>query len=614
MNTPLLLLAFNRPKHTKAVFERIREIRPKALYIALDGPRKDLPEDITNCNEVKKIILEGINWKCSIHTLIRDENLGCGLAVSSAIDWFFSQVEQGIILEDDILPDPSFFLFCEELLEYYKHDTRVMMISGFNILGDIGENEASYSFYRFGSCWGWATWRRAWKFYDYKLSNWNEFHKKGILYKIFQNNNQAAYIEFNLNQLSKHNNSYTWDYQWEFARITQCGLSIAPRVNLIKNIGFDSEATHTKTFPLNTPVESIDFPIIHPKFVFLDEHYEKQIFENITNIGYTNSIYFNTPNTIGYIMPNKKAWPWINKTDVTKYGDKIDWPRISIVTPTLNQGNFIEETIRSVIFQGYPNLQYIIIDGGSTDNTINIIRKYEKYIDYWVSEKDQGQSDAINKGLSKSNGTIFNWINSDDYYEQNAFKIVAEAFMEAETDLVVAREYRFFNKIKKNIAYGSTLTVDLEQTVLTGHIDQPSTFWKREKLISLGNLDVEMHYAMDADMWIRYLLAHGLSKIKKINNPIVNFRYHSASKTIKNLNLMINEKHSLAHSLARTMNLPEEYLRLSESLAGKLLTKEYFTNVAIDKNKFKMMYKDYLLQWYISKKDFSKAIIVDTLK
>ncbi len=616
MDTPLLLIAFNRPKHTKLVFERIREIRPKNLYVAFDGPRPDFPEEAVKCSEVKKLVLEGIDWNCHVNTLIREENLGCGIAVSSAIDWFFSHVEQGIILEDDIVPDPSFFCFCEHLLEQYQHDARIMMISGFNFLGYSSNNEASYAFYRLASCWGWATWRRAWKFNDYKITEWENIRNKRVIQKVFRNSNHASYLEYQLNRLSKMTKKDTWDYQWVLAIIAQSGLAIVPNANLIENIGFGPEATHTSHKSLNIPTKPIAFPMVHPEVITIDEEAQSRTLEKIINIGYLpgKPRAKCTPDTIGYNMfVNRNAWPWVNTNNENKFDNGITWPKISIVTPTLNQGQFIEETIRSVIFQNYPNLQYIIIDGGSTDNTVDVIKKYDKYIDYWVSEKDLGQSDAINKGLSKCNGDIFNWINSDDSYEENAFRTIAGYFMEEDIDLLVAREFRFYNKSYKTLASGSVLTNDFEQTILTGQIDQPSTFWRRETITSLGNLDVDMHYAMDADMWMRYLLANGPKKIKKTGDAIVNFRLHSASKTVNCMNKMVNEKHRLAHSLAAALDLPAAYLHISESFIEKLIIKEYCINVEIDRSRFKNMYKKYLLHKCISKKDFSKAIKADEL-
>ena len=168
--TPILFLIFNRPDETKKVFERIKKIKPKFLYIAADGSRKDREGETELCERVKKVV-EIIDWDCEIQRLYRKENLGCKEAVSKGIIWFFENVEQGIILEDDCLPDISFFTYCEELLNRYKDDDRIISIGGTN-LGHKFRNKNSYSFSRFMNMWGWATWRRVAQKIDYNLNDW----------------------------------------------------------------------------------------------------------------------------------------------------------------------------------------------------------------------------------------------------------------------------------------------------------------------------------------------------------------------------------------------------------------------------------------------------------
>src|SRR5258708_3549575 len=174
-NTPILFLIFNRPFPTRRVFAEIRKARPAKLFVAADGPRPDKPEDLETCRETREIIKD-IDWPCEVQTLFRDKNLGCGVAVSGAITWFFQNVEQGIILEDDCLPDPSFFPFCTELLERYKDDERILLISG-NFLQQKNKKfmvKASYYGTLIPHLWGWASWRRAWAKYDFNLTKWPE--------------------------------------------------------------------------------------------------------------------------------------------------------------------------------------------------------------------------------------------------------------------------------------------------------------------------------------------------------------------------------------------------------------------------------------------------------
>ena len=193
METAVLFLIFNRPENTDKVFKKIKNVKPKKLYIAADGPRENNINDKVNCLKAREVINK-IDWNGEVKTLFRDKNLGCKLAVSSAIDWFFENEEMGIILEDDCLPDPSFFYFCQELLQKYKDDKRVMMISGFNYLLNSLEIRESYFFSNYYPIWGWATWRRAWKLYDNEMKNWDYFKENNNLVWIYKDKGLAEYV------------------------------------------------------------------------------------------------------------------------------------------------------------------------------------------------------------------------------------------------------------------------------------------------------------------------------------------------------------------------------------------------------------------------------------
>lgn len=225
------------------------------------------------------------------------------------------------------------------------------------------------------------------------------------------------------------------------------------------------------------------------------------------------------------------GWPWTEETDKRIYKDIISFPLISIVTPSFNQGKFIEQTIRSVLLQNYPNLEYIIIDGGSTDETVNVIRKYEKWLKYWVSEKDKGQTNAINKGIRKCSGEIFNWLNSDDYYHKDCFSHIAENFRDKNTD-IVSGKYRFFyeNENREKII-DLKMRATLEESIALVAINQPSTFFRLDVIKSLGELNEKFNYLMDQDIWKKYLFRYGQNKIKITDKVLVSFRYHSGSKT-----------------------------------------------------------------------------------
>jgi hypothetical protein len=240
--SPVLFLVFNRPSTTKRVFEQIRRAQPSRLFVAADGPRLDRAGEAERCAEVRKII-DGVDWECEVRTLFRGDNLGCRKAVSSAIDWFFENVEEGIILEDDCLPSQSFFHFCAELLDRFRDDSRVMQISGSNYLSVTLKE--SYYFSKYGPIWGWATWKRAWKLYDVEMQLWPLVKQNRLHYDFCFDESEVAVREQTFDAVYAGKID-TWDYQWVFARLINSGLSITPAHNLITNIGFSDDATHTK--------------------------------------------------------------------------------------------------------------------------------------------------------------------------------------------------------------------------------------------------------------------------------------------------------------------------------------------------------------------------------
>lgn len=274
-NTPILFLVFNRPDTTSKVFDAIKKLKPTNLYIAADGPRDNRPDDDENCKKTLDIV-RNIDWDCEIKTLFRKENLGCKVAVSSAIDWFFNNVEEGIILEDDCLPDQSFFQFCSELLEKYRNDNRIMQICGFNALNKIDIPE-SYYFSKYGPIWGWASWRRAWKYYDVNMTMWPEI-KKNKLYYSFCDSKKEVKWRIRLYDKIYNNVIDTWDYQWGLTKMTHSGLSIIPNQNLIQNIGFGESSTHTHNNSTQIIKYTISFPLINPIQVSRNTALDKRFF------------------------------------------------------------------------------------------------------------------------------------------------------------------------------------------------------------------------------------------------------------------------------------------------------------------------------------------------
>ena len=268
LNTAVLFLVFNRPDTTRQVFEAIRKAKPPRLYVAADGPRADRPGEEGKCEQVRQIATN-VDWDCEVKTLFREKNLGCGKAVSSAITWFFENEEEGIIIEDDCLPSQSFFWFYQELLERYRDDERVMVISGDNF--DFGRKRTEYSYYfsRYIHTWGWASWRRTWKLYDVNMSLWPEVRDHGWLADILERKKTVRYWRGIFERVYQGKID-TWDYQLWFACWIQNGLCIIPNQNLISNIGFGISATHTCDIDhklAHIPVKAIQIPLQHPPYV-----------------------------------------------------------------------------------------------------------------------------------------------------------------------------------------------------------------------------------------------------------------------------------------------------------------------------------------------------------
>ena len=293
INTAVLFLVYNRLFHTKKVFEKIKLAKPPRLYIAADGPIKNLEDDKRKVKDVRRYILENIDWKCEVKTLFRENNHGCKYACSEAIDWFFENEEKGIILEDDTLPNESFFKYCEDLLEKYKDDMRVWHIAGNNFhFGWKRDNDYSYYFGGiYGSIWGWATWRNRWKHYDVNMKNYNEAFSKSYLENCYDGSNA---VKEKLKDFELIKNGFdTWDIQWTYARWINNGLTIVPNLNLVSNIGFGEESTHTN-FKLDIRGDmknfKIELPLRHPSLIIRDQISENKFYKNFIKISLFSKI------------------------------------------------------------------------------------------------------------------------------------------------------------------------------------------------------------------------------------------------------------------------------------------------------------------------------------
>lgn len=234
---------FNRPQHTRKSFERIRNQRPERLFVIADGPRREHPEDQGLCEEVRSLV-EDVDWVCEVQRDYADENLGLKERVVSGLDWVFSQVDRAIVLEDDCVAHPDFFTFCEKLLERYEADPRVSTVTGNNFQAGRQRGNASYYFSKYTHVWGWATWRRSWSYYDGDISFWPEWRFEDT-WKTILTRRERRYWESIFDSVSKGEID-TWDYQWTAVNLYHGGLTATPNVNLVTNIGFGQDATHTK--------------------------------------------------------------------------------------------------------------------------------------------------------------------------------------------------------------------------------------------------------------------------------------------------------------------------------------------------------------------------------
>ncbi|MGD0589520.1 MAG: nucleotide-diphospho-sugar transferase [Bacteroidota bacterium] len=282
-NTPILFLIFNRPETTEKVFQRIRDIQPRRLFVSADGPRQHKTGEDRLCAETRKIV-EKVDWKCELQTNFSKKNLGCRIGVSSGIDWFFRHVAEGIILEDDCVPDSSFFRFCDTLLEYYRNDERIMHIGGANFQDGSTRGDGSYYFSNINHVWGWATWKRAWDLYDVEMKSYPQYLHEEKLLQLFPDPTIRTYWKRNFDLVYEHKKD-TWDFQWQYATSFYRGLALIPNRNLISNIGFDQNATHTidNFYTLaNRPTASIA-QIIHPEIIVPDLYADRYTFKKYMN-------------------------------------------------------------------------------------------------------------------------------------------------------------------------------------------------------------------------------------------------------------------------------------------------------------------------------------------
>ena len=265
LTTPVAILIFNRPDTTEKVFEEIRKAKPERMFVIADGPRQSVVRDKEFC-ELTREITENVDWECNVTRDYAIKNYGLRIRVASGLSRMFESVDSAIILEDDCVPHQSFFPFCQELLERYREENKVMMISGNNFFDKLRSIEYSYYFSSFNHIWGWATWKRAWNLYDEEMNEWNDLKEAEFLNNILQDDASVKYFRTIFQEVYE-NKINSWAYRWLYSMFRKDGFSIVPSINLVTNIGFGTEATNAKSNSHHTAdiiAEEIEFPLIHP--------------------------------------------------------------------------------------------------------------------------------------------------------------------------------------------------------------------------------------------------------------------------------------------------------------------------------------------------------------
>jgi hypothetical protein len=290
LRSAVLYIAFNRPNLVRKSFPEIERARPDKLYIAIDGPRANNAEDELRCNEVKELLAH-ISWDCDVKRLYQEKNLGPGLGPASAINWFFSAEIEGIVLEDDVVPLPSFFDYCDELLEFYRLDSAVGCIGGGNLLANSFSCDHSYLFSSYASIWGWASWRRAWQHYSFSLADENKASRNFFL-KFFFHEKYFVQLYWRIifNSIAAELGGRFWDYQWNYACWKNGMLTIIPNCNQTLNIGFGGLATNTvgppPEFLDKSAPKKMEFPLIHPDHVAINLNFDSVVERKIFGINW----------------------------------------------------------------------------------------------------------------------------------------------------------------------------------------------------------------------------------------------------------------------------------------------------------------------------------------
>jgi SAM-dependent methyltransferase len=344
LETPVSFHIFNRPRVTQRVFNVIRMVKPRYLFVTADGPRKNVPQDAENCKAVRELVEKNIDWQCELYKNYSEVNKGSYKSTSGGITWVFQNVEEAIILEDDCLPSLSFFRFCRELLDYYQANTRIGMISGNNFLPGMQGYEYSYYFSIYTHMWGWATWKRTWDAINLDMIGWEQFRDKGGLKKIFSDEHAIRYWH-NIFQSMYDKKRQHWDYKLLLSAFMNDTLTILPSLNLVSNIGAGKDATNCKfvTWRHNLPANNVVFPLKHPPHIErlrqADQFTEDNVFSGL----------FKKPNPsnmrqVKNLFVKQETVNKSPSSDVDKSGNRF-YQIISQVVDNLNKNNNTEALI-----------------------------------------------------------------------------------------------------------------------------------------------------------------------------------------------------------------------------------------------------------------------------
>lgn len=268
INTSVAIIIFNRAATTTRVLKEIAKARPSRLFVIADGPRPNQPQDVEKCRAARDVV-NAVDWKCEVLTNYSEQNLGLKRRIATGLDWVFSQVESAVVVEDDCVPHPDFFRFCDELLDRYRNDERVSMISGNNFLPLETQSSYSYFFTRYIGIWGWATWARSWKHFDLNMHQWPSLCNTSWLEDLLDDRAAAKFWRYTLESVARGYLN-TWAYPWMFACWAQGGLSVTPCRNMVSNIGYGVDATNLKESDKagdRLPVYEMEFPLRHPDTV-----------------------------------------------------------------------------------------------------------------------------------------------------------------------------------------------------------------------------------------------------------------------------------------------------------------------------------------------------------